>query len=39
MQGSFVARPADHKVTIPKMVTKKIAESVNVEYNYVMTKQ
>ncbi|MBB6372162.1 YceI family protein [Chryseobacterium shigense] len=39
MQGSFVAKPADHKVTIPKMVTKKIAESVNVEYNYVMTKQ
>lgn len=39
MRGSFVAKPADHKVTIPKVVTKKIAESVNVEYNYVMTKQ
>lgn len=39
MQGSFVARPADHKVTIPKMVTKKIAENVNVEYNYILLKQ
>ncbi|KMQ59431.1 hypothetical protein ACM46_20260 [Chryseobacterium angstadtii] len=39
MQGGFVARPADHNVTIPKMVTKKVAENVNVEYNYVMSKQ
>lgn len=39
MQGTFVARPADFKVTIPKMVTKKVAENVNVEYNYVMLKQ
>ncbi|GAA4149716.1 hypothetical protein GCM10022217_02000 [Chryseobacterium ginsenosidimutans] len=39
MAGGFVARPADHKVTIPKMVTKKIAESVNVQYNYVLLKQ
>ncbi|WES95814.1 YceI family protein [Chryseobacterium arthrosphaerae] len=39
MQGNFVARPADYKVTIPKMVTKKIAENVNVEYNYVLIKQ
>lgn len=38
MQGSFVAKPADYKVTIPKMVTKKIAENVNVEYNYVLIK-
>lgn len=38
MQGSFVARPADYKVTIPKMVTKKVAENVNVEYNYVLSK-
>lgn len=38
MQGSFVVRPADYKVTIPKMVTKKIAENVNVEYNYVLIK-
>lgn len=39
MQGSFVARPADFKVTIPKMVMKKVAENVNVEYNYILTKQ
>jgi len=39
MQGSFVAKAADYKVTIPKMVMKKVAESVNVEYNYVMVKQ
>lgn len=38
MQGGFVARPADHNVTIPKMVSKKVAENVNVQYNYVMTK-
>lgn len=39
MSGGFVVRPADHKVTIPKMVTKKIAESVNVQYNYILSKQ
>ncbi|WP_185289404.1 YceI family protein [Chryseobacterium lactis] len=39
MQGGFVARPADYKVTIPKMVTKKIAENVNIDYNYVLIKQ
>ncbi|MDN3691232.1 YceI family protein [Chryseobacterium tructae] len=38
MQGNFVAKPADYKVTIPKMVTKKIAENVNVEYNYILVK-
>lgn len=39
IQGGFVAKPADYKVTIPKMVTKKIAENVNVEYNYILVKQ
>ena len=39
MTGGFVVRPAEHKMTIPKMVTKKIAESVNVQYNYVLSKQ
>ncbi|WP_294326253.1 YceI family protein [uncultured Chryseobacterium sp.] len=38
MQGSFVAKPADYKVAIPKMVTKKIAENVNVEYTYILIK-
>lgn len=39
MQGGFVVKPADYKVTIPKMVTKKVAENVNVEYSYTMLKQ
>lgn len=38
MQGNFVAKPADFKVAIPKMVTKKVAENVNVEYNYILSK-
>ncbi|MCS4303963.1 YceI family protein [Chryseobacterium sp. BIGb0232] len=38
LQGSFVVKPADYKVTIPKMVTKKIAENINVEYNYILIK-
>lgn len=39
MQGGFVAKPADYKVTIPKMVMKKVAENVNIEYNYILVKQ
>lgn len=39
MSGGFVVKSADHKVTIPKMVMKKVAESVNVQYNYVFLKQ
>ncbi|MCW3160195.1 YceI family protein [Chryseobacterium oryctis] len=39
MQGSFVAKAVDYKVKIPKMVMKKIAETVNVEYNYILVKQ
>lgn len=39
MEGGFVARPADYNVKIPKMVTKKIAENVNVEYKYVLVKK
>lgn len=38
MQGGFVARPADHNVTIPKMVSKKVAENVNVKYDYILSK-
>lgn len=38
MQGAFVARPADFNVTIPKMVMKKVAENVNIEYNYILSK-
>ena len=39
MSGGLVAKTADHKVTIPKMVSKKIAENVNVQYNYILSKQ
>lgn len=39
MKGKFVARTGDFKVTIPKMVMKKVAENVNVEYNYILIKQ
>lgn len=39
MQGGFVARPVDYKVTIPKMVTKKVAENVNIAYTYILIKQ
>lgn len=38
MQGSFMTKPADYNVTIPKMVTKKVAENVAVEYNYILVK-
>ncbi len=39
MKGNFIAKSADFKVTIPKMVMKKVAENVNVEYNYTLVKQ
>lgn len=39
LKGNFVAKSADFKVTIPKMVMKKVAENVNVEYNYTLVKQ
>lgn len=39
MSGGFTVKAADHKLTIPKMVMKKVAETVNVEYNYILVKQ
>ena len=39
MKGNFIAKSADFKVTIPKMVMKKVAENVNVEYHYTLVKQ
>ena len=39
VSGKFIAKPAEYKVTIPKMVTKKIAESVNVDYSFELVKQ
>lgn len=38
MKGTFIAKTGDFKVTIPKMVMKKVAENVNVEYNYILIK-
>ncbi len=39
ISGKFSVKAADYKVTIPKMVMKKVAETVNVDYQYVLTKQ
>ena len=39
MTGKFMAKPADYEVSIPKMVTKKIAETVNVDYNFELIAQ
>lgn len=36
--GNFIAKPADYNVKIPKMVTKKIAENVNVDYQFILIK-
>ncbi len=39
ISGNFLAKTADYKVTIPKMVMKKIAENVNVDYQFELLKQ
>lgn len=39
VNGQFKVRPADYKVTIPKMVMKKIAEEVDVKYSFTLSKQ
>lgn len=39
MSGKFVTKPADFKVTIPKLVSKKVAENVNVSYQFELIKQ
>ncbi|MBU8883117.1 hypothetical protein CBW16_03830 [Flavobacteriaceae bacterium JJC] len=38
ISGKFVAKPADYKVTVPKMVMKKIAENVNIDYYFELHK-
>ncbi|WP_312765353.1 YceI family protein [Epilithonimonas sp.] len=38
VQGKFVAKTADYKVKIPKMVAAKVAENVNVNYNFLLQK-
>lgn len=39
IKGKFKAKPADFKVKIPKMMTKKIAEEVEVAYQFTLSKQ
>ncbi|WP_234109292.1 MULTISPECIES: YceI family protein [Chryseobacterium] len=39
ISGKFIARPADYQVKIPKMVMRKIAEQVNVDYQFELAKQ
>ncbi|MEY8758963.1 YceI family protein [Chryseobacterium tongliaoense] len=39
LQGTFIIKPADFKVTVPKMVMQKISENVKVEYQYILVKQ
>lgn len=39
VSGKFVTKPADYKVAIPKMVVKKVAENVNVSYQFELAKQ
>lgn len=38
ISGKFIAKPADYNVKIPRMVTKKIAENVNVDYQFILIK-
>lgn len=39
ISGKFITKPAEYNVTIPKLVSKKIAETVNVDYNFELAKQ
>jgi len=38
ISGNFLAKSVDYKVTIPKMVMKKVAENVNVDYQFELAK-
>jgi hypothetical protein len=38
-QGSFVVKPIDFKITIPKVVNKKVAEVVKIKYDYILILQ
>ncbi|RNA63461.1 hypothetical protein D1631_16810 [Chryseobacterium nematophagum] len=38
IEGSFVTKPSDYKVKVPKMVIKKVAKNVKVVYSYVLAK-
>lgn len=36
--GKFTVRPQDFAIEVPKVVSKKVAEQVNVEYNLTLSK-
>ncbi len=38
VSGKFAAKPGDYKVTIPTLLTKKIAEKVNIDYHFELVK-
>lgn len=37
--GSFTVRPEDFAIEIPKIVSKKVADNINVDYNFLLNKQ
>lgn len=39
LSGRFTAKPGDYQVTIPSVLTKKIAEKVNIDYHFELVKQ
>jgi len=39
MQASFVVRPEDFQIKIPKIVRNKIAKTVNIHLNYVLVEK
>lgn len=36
--GSFMVKPQDFDIEVPKVISKKIAEQVNIEYNLILSK-
>lgn len=37
--GSFTVKPEDFAIEIPKIVSKKVADNINVDYNFLLNKQ
>lgn len=38
ISGKFSAKPAEYNISIPSVIKKKIAETVNVDYNFELEK-
>lgn len=38
VSGNFMVKPQDFDIKVPKMVSKKVAENVNVAYNLILSK-